>query len=128
MIAFQRENVVGLLVDHLLGDIALAAHRINGHDRPLDRQHVQQLGDSNDFVGFFRDLELAQHKALARGEGRNHVDRLFRPLLLIGAAQRLAVDGDDLRRCLGQRRDPSGKAALERSRVEGGENIAKVIV
>jgi hypothetical protein len=63
LIAFQRENVVGLLVDHLLGDLALAAHRINGHDRPLDRQHVQKLRDSNDFVRLFRDLDLPQHKA-----------------------------------------------------------------
>jgi hypothetical protein len=63
LIAFQRENVVGLLVDHLPGDLALAAHRIDGHDRPLDLQHVEELGDSNDFVGLFRDLDLAQHKA-----------------------------------------------------------------
>jgi hypothetical protein len=41
--ALQRENVVGLLVHHLLGDVALAAHRIDGHDRSVNRQHVQQL-------------------------------------------------------------------------------------
>ncbi len=101
---------------------------VDGDDGAFDRHHVEQRGNGGDLVGSFRHRDLSGDKALARGEGRNHVDRLFRPLLLIGAAQRLAVDGDDLRRCLGQRRDPSGKAALERSRVEGGENIAKVIV
>ena len=63
LVAFQRENVIGLLVDDLLSDITLATHRIDGHDSAFDRQHVQELGDSDDLVGFFRDLDLAQHKA-----------------------------------------------------------------
>ena len=74
LIAFQRENVVGFLVHHLLGDVALAAHRVDGHDRPLDRQHVQQLGDGNDFVGLFRHLHLAQHEPLTGCEGRDQMD------------------------------------------------------
>ena len=87
LIAFQREDVVGLLVDDFRSDVALAAHRIDGHDGPLDRQHVEQLGDGDDLVGLFRHLDLAEHEALARGEGRDHVDRRFGALLLVGSAQ-----------------------------------------
>jgi hypothetical protein len=47
---------------------------------------------------------------------------------LIGAAQGLAVDGDHLGRRLGQGRRPSDKAALESRHVEGGENVAQMIM
>ena len=39
-----------------------------------------------------------------------------------------AVNGNDFHRSLGQRRNPIGKAALERQRVERGENIAKPVM
>ena len=48
--------------------------------------------------------------------------------LLTGAARGLAIDGDDLRRGPGQRRDPVDKAALERLGIERGEDVAKMIV
>jgi hypothetical protein len=56
------------------------------------------------------------------------MDRLLRSLLLIGAAQGLAIDGDHLDRGLGQSRRPGDEAALKRRRVEGGENVAQVIM
>src|SRR5436190_5344686 len=69
LIAFQRKNVIGLLVDDLLSDIALATHRIDGHDRPFDRQHLQELGDGDDLVGLLRHLDLAEYEALTCCEG-----------------------------------------------------------
>ena len=62
-----------------------------------------------------------------RCERRDHVDRRL-GVLLAGAAQRLAVDGDDLPRRAGQRRHPLHKAALELLGVEGGDDVAEVIV
>ena len=53
----------------------------------LDRHHVEQRRYGDDLIGFFRHRDLPHDEALARGEGRDHVDRLFRALLLIGAAQ-----------------------------------------
>ena len=58
----------------------------------------------------------------------HHVDRRFRALLLMGAVRCLAIDGDDLGRHLGQRRDPGDEAALEGLRVERGENITQMIM
>src|SRR5437764_727097 len=49
--------VIGLLVDDLLGDVALATHRVDGHDGALDRQHVEQLGNGDDFVRLVRHLD-----------------------------------------------------------------------
>ena len=59
-------SVVGLLVFDLLGDLLLATHRVDGHRRALQREQVQQIGNSDDRVGFLRHLGLAEHKALTR--------------------------------------------------------------
>ena len=56
------------------------------------------------------------------------MDRFFRTLLLIRAAQRLAIDGDDLGGRFGQRRDPGNEAALKCGGIERGENIAQRVM
>ena len=68
-VGFVEEDVVGLLVHHLLSDVALAAHRIDGHDRPFDCHQIQQLGDRDDLAGLFRHLDLAEHEALRNAVG-----------------------------------------------------------
>ena len=68
LVALQRQDVVSLLVDDLFHDLALAAHCLDRHDRPVDRQHVEKPGDRDDLIGFFRHLDLARHKTLACGE------------------------------------------------------------
>jgi hypothetical protein len=79
------------------------------------------------FVGLFRHLDLPEHEALARCEGRNHMDRRIRAFLLVRPARRLAIDGDDIGRHTGQRRQ-SRKATLELLSVERRQNIAEMIV
>ena len=69
LVAFQRENVVGLLVHDFLRDVALAAHGIDGDDRAFDRQQVEQLGNCHDFIGLFRHLDLPEDEPLAGGKG-----------------------------------------------------------
>ena len=44
LIAFQRQRVVALLIDDLLGNAALAAECIRGHDGALQGQHAEQFG------------------------------------------------------------------------------------
>src|SRR6202161_4172326 len=60
LISLQGENVIGFLFDDRLRDIALTAHRVDRHDRPLDRQHAQQFGNGDDLVGFFPYLHLTR--------------------------------------------------------------------
>ena len=89
----------------------------------------EQLGDGDDLVRLFRHLDLTEHQALARCEGRDHVDRRLRALLLVGAAQRLAVDGD--RPPLGAPVSAATHATKQRWNclgVERGEDVAEMIV
>src|SRR5271170_7395795 len=64
LIALQGENVIGFLVDDRLCNFALAAHRVDGHDRSLDRQHAQQFGNGDDLVGFFSHRDLTENETL----------------------------------------------------------------
>ena len=41
LITFETNHVIGFLVHDLLTNLALAAHRIDGHDRALYRQEFQ---------------------------------------------------------------------------------------
>ena len=50
LVAFQREDIISLLVDDLLRDVALTSHGIDGYDRALDRQQVEKLRDRDDLV------------------------------------------------------------------------------
>src|SRR3954466_6219423 len=128
LIALQREHVIGFLVHDLLCDVALAAHGIDGHDRTLDRQHVQQFGNSDDLVGLFRDLPLTQHEPLAGCEGRNHVDRRDAVLLSARPPRGLAITGNHPVRRSGQCSDPGDKASLELLGVEHCQDVAEMIV
>lgn len=108
--------------------MALAAHGVDGDDRPLDHQHVEERRNSDDLVGFFRHFDLPEHEALARRKGRNHVDRSLGTFFLIGAAHRLAVNRNHLSRGSGQRGHPRDEASLEFVGVERGKNVAELVV
>jgi hypothetical protein len=56
------------------------------------------------------------------------VDRCLRPTLLIGAPQRLAIDGDHIGTQPSQLADPGDEAALELGCVEGRKDVAELIV
>ena len=47
LITFERENVIGFLVEDFLGDIALAAHGVDGDDGAFDHQHVEKGRDGD---------------------------------------------------------------------------------
>src|SRR4051794_16333515 len=127
LIALEGQNVVGLLVQDLLRDAALASHGLDGHDGALDRQQVQQLGDGDDLIGLVRHLDLTQHEALTGRKGRHHVKRAL-ALLAKGLARRLAIDGDHLGRGTRELADPAHEAATERFGIERGENVAQLVV
>jgi hypothetical protein len=75
LIAFEGEDVIGLLLDDLLGDLALAAHGIDGYDGALDRQHIEKCRNGDDLVRFVRHLDLAEYQTLACRESGHHMDR-----------------------------------------------------
>jgi hypothetical protein len=121
-----REDIIGLLVDDFLRNGALTSDSVD--DPRPQSPSCRAASDGDDLVGFLVHRDLRQHQPLARSQGRHHVKAFLRTLLLIEASRRFAIDGDDLRRRFGHRRDPGDKAALERFRVEGGEDVAKMIM
>lgn len=63
LIAFQGQHIISPLVTNFGGDFALAAHRIKRHNRPPQREQIQQHGDVPDLVLFMRTRLLAGHEA-----------------------------------------------------------------
>jgi hypothetical protein len=51
LVPLQREEVISLLVDDFLSDVALAAHGVDGHHRARDGQKLEQGGNGDDLVG-----------------------------------------------------------------------------
>src|SRR5215467_9895164 len=116
LVAFECENIVGLLGQNFRRDVALAAHRVDSHDSAFDRQHPEQRRDRDDFVGLLRHLDLPKHQSLARRERRNHMDRLLRTLL--GSA-RIASDPASTARRHKSNTSSSGYSTLPRCRGSG---------
>jgi hypothetical protein len=50
LVALEGEDVVAALRDDLFGGGPLAVEGIDGHDRALERQHLEQLGHGGDLV------------------------------------------------------------------------------
>ena len=105
----------------------LTSHRIDRDDCSLDREHFEKSGDRRDLIGLFRHFHLAQHQTLARGEGGHHVDGAFTGLAA-GTARGLAVNRHDTGGHPGHRGGPGHETLLELHRVQGGEDIAEMVV
>jgi hypothetical protein len=119
--AFQRENVISLLVDDLSRDVALAADRVKSHDRPFDCQHVQKFGRRYDLVGFFGYFDLSKDEPLTRRECRNLVYRHLAVPFLNRSAHGLAIDGDHPRLHTGRRVTQATKQRWELLGIENGQ-------
>ncbi len=68
------EDIIGLLLDDLGGDGLLRPDRVDGHNRALDRQHVEKLGDGSDFIALgFATARAASTSPASCGKGRNNM-------------------------------------------------------
>ena len=94
LVALQRQHVGAASLDDPLGDGALAAHRVRGHDAALEREHLQQLRNGCDLVGSVIHRHLAQDQPCAAGPSRDEVQGRGFGGAVIRTAQRLAVHRD----------------------------------
>ena len=62
LVAFDGQQVIGLLGNDLLGNRPLAAHGINTHEETFQVQGVEQFRNGGDLVALRRDLLLTQHQ------------------------------------------------------------------
>ena len=99
LIFLDRQDVVGLPAQNLLGYLLLAAHGVNGDDAPRHIQHLEQLGYGRDFIGLVVHLGLTQHQGVLRGPGADHMNGRFPRIAVVGTPQGLAVQGNHLALC-----------------------------
>lgn len=126
LVVLDPDDVAGTLVDQLLHDRLLAAHRVHRHRGTAQVQSGQQLRNCGDLVALGLRPDLPQRHALAAVPGRHQVQR---PVGRARAAQRLAVDGDVLlRQTRADLRHPAAKAGLEPHRVQHREHPAERVV
>lgn len=65
MVAFERQDIVGFLVDDVGRDFFLASHGVDGDGAVGDFQHAQEFGNRGNLVGLVVDFDLSA--AMAAG-------------------------------------------------------------
>ena len=129
LVLLDGQHVVAAAFTKLRGDLLLTAHRVDGHDRPGEFQHLQQLGNGCDLVGFLIHDHLTERQLVLRSPSRDPVDGGLAVLPIVGAPQGLAVDGDQP--ALGDLLDrlhPGQQGLLEGHRIESGAHASKGIL
>lgn len=86
LIALESQDVIPALLDDLLGDFGLTAHRINGHDTARQLKEFQQLRDRLDFVRLLLGGFSPQYQSVAVGPSADHVQRRFAAAAITRAA------------------------------------------
>jgi hypothetical protein len=61
LVVLERQGIVSLLLDNLLGNLGLRVHRINRHDTSSKRSLLQQQRDRRDLVRLLLCCHLSQH-------------------------------------------------------------------
>ena len=74
-VGLERQQIVAAAAHDGLGDGGLGSHGVDGDERALELQPFEQQRNGGDLVGFGVGRLLAEHQALARCPGRDHVQR-----------------------------------------------------
>ena len=103
LVAFEGEQVIGLVFDDLVGDLDLAAHGVDGHERSFELigfgQVVEEFRDGRDFVGLLGHAELSQDQSSVGRVGTQRVEGLEPRALVVRATS-----------CRRRRSDRAGRA------------------
>ena len=97
-----------------LGDLLLRAHGVHGDNAPGQFQRSQQWGQRGDLVALALHRPRRQHEPGFMRIGRDDVQSAGAALVLLRAAQRLAVDGDGGQPLRGRRRRQANGMASKR--------------
>lgn len=129
LVLLHRQHVVPALVDDLLCDGFLAAHRINSDRGALQVEQLQQFGYGGDLVAFCIGGQLSEAKVVGRGPSADHMNGCLVTGSIKRASQCLAVDGyqSPFRRS-SQGFDPREKKAFQCVRIHRGKHRAESIV
>jgi len=113
LVGLDRQEVVGTGGGDRLGGGRVAAHGVDGDQRALQVEPLQQRRDGPDLVGLVLHRLLAQHQPAPGGEGGDQVQRVSAPGVVVAAPHALAVDGHKV--------GAIGKGLLDPGQKAGGE-------
>ena len=129
LVVLDLQHIVRLLRHDGLGDLLLAAHRIDGHGVAFEVEQFQQLRDGRDLVGLLVHRELAEEEPRFGGPGTDQVQGVGTRRAVVRAAQRLAVDGHLLAdQLVPQLLQPALQAEEQGRRVEPGKDAAEGVM
>ena len=128
LISLEGEQVVAALIDDLPGDLPLAADRIDGDDRALEREHFQELRDCGDLVRLAIDGQLAEHQALVGRPGGDQMQRRAARGAVERPAQGLAVDRHHASGAFGKAPHEGQETVVELDRVEQTKDAAEGVM
>ena len=95
LIALETKQILSAALPDLRGDLALAAHGVNGDSRPAQVQQAQQFGDRRDFIALLLRRRLRQDQPRFSGKRAHQMQGLGRPVM--AAPQGLTVNGNQAR-------------------------------
>src|SRR4051812_501538 len=128
LVALEGQDVVAVLIDDPPGDVTLTIEGVDGHDRSLQRQHLQQPGHGGDFIGFRVGGDLRQDEALVTAPGGDHMQRRFAAGRVERATQDLTVDSNDTLGGFGKPRHEALEAGAELVGIEQAKDPAERVV
>src|SRR5665811_2193953 len=93
-------STVVLVTSSAAGAVRKTAHGVDGDQRTFELtvlgELVEKFRNGGDLVGLLRNGKLRQGQLCGRGVGAEGVQGLEPLAMIIGAARRLSVDGDEL--------------------------------
>jgi hypothetical protein len=128
LVSFERQGIVATLIDDLLGDVALAVERVDGHDCVLESKQFQELGHCGDFVRVGVGGDLREHEALIAAPGADHVQGRLGAGRIERPTQHFAVDRDDALAGLGKARHELLEAGTELVGIKHTEHPTEGVV
>jgi hypothetical protein len=127
LVVFDRQHVVTPVGVDLLGKLLLAADGIDAHQRPVQVQQLQKLGNGRDFVRALFDRYLAKRQVVLGGLGTDQLQGT--QLVRARTAQGLAIDGNLLdAEPLHQGQHPLAEASLKGHGIQARKDALKGIM
>lgn len=108
LVALERDDVVRAALPDLADDLPLAARRVDGDDRALEAEEVEQSGIAVISLDFSSALTCPMTSLRAAREGAHDARHL--PVLRQRPAEVLAVDRDDVAEDVGERLEPTRRS------------------
>src|SRR5450432_1041903 len=128
LIVFERQGVVSLLLDDLSRNGSLCSHGINRDDTPFKNEKLQEFRNGGNLIGFLIHRNLREHHPVFTGPSDGHMERFFPVGSVMGAPQRLSIDGNDPSDFFVDALYPCQKTGFKLLGIDACKNTAKGIM